>query len=74
MTTPVSPTPATTPHKAALPPEQAVADLDWLHRQGIEHAFRFASEVLGEVVAQPTALGDALTALAAAALAVRYGT
>jgi hypothetical protein len=43
----------------------------WLYRQGVEHASRFAPEVLGEVVAQPTELGDALTALAAAVLAFR---
>jgi hypothetical protein len=41
----------------------------WLYRQGVAHAVRFAPEVLGEVAAQPTELGDALTALAAAALA-----
>jgi hypothetical protein len=43
----------------------------WLYRQGVEHTFRFAPEVLGEMVAHPTELGDALAALAAAALAFR---
>jgi hypothetical protein len=43
----------------------------WLYRHGVEHASRFAPEVLGEVVAQPSELGDALTALAAAVLAFR---
>ena len=47
----------------------------WLYRQGVEHAFLFAPEVLGEVAAQPTELGDALTALATAAIAFcrRFG-
>jgi transposase-like protein len=43
----------------------------WLYRQGVEHTFRLAPEVLGEMVAHPTELGDALAALAAAALAFR---
>ncbi|MFE3785916.1 helix-turn-helix domain-containing protein [Amycolatopsis sp. NPDC059090] len=42
----------------------------WLYRQGVEHAARLTPEVLGEIAAQPTELGDVLTALAAAALAV----
>jgi len=41
----------------------------WLYRQGVEHAFLHAPEVLDEVTAQPTELGDTLTALAAAAIA-----
>lgn len=42
----------------------------WLYRQGVEHTARLAPELLAEVVVQPTELGDALTALAAAVLAV----
>jgi transposase-like protein len=47
----------------------------WLYRQGVEHAARLAPEVLDEIATQPTELGDALTALAAAVLAVhrRFG-
>jgi hypothetical protein len=47
----------------------------WLYHQGVEHAFLFAPEVLGEVTAQPTELGDTLTALAAVAIAAcrRFG-
>ncbi len=43
----------------------------WLYRQGVEHTARLAPEVLAEIAAQPTELGDALTALAAAVLAFR---
>jgi hypothetical protein len=42
----------------------------WLYRQGIEHTARLAPELLADLVAAPTELGDALTALAAAVLAV----
>ena len=42
----------------------------WLYRQGVEHTARLAPELLAEVVAAPTELGDALAALAAAVLAV----
>jgi hypothetical protein len=42
----------------------------WLYRQGVEHTARLAPELLAEIGAQPTELGDALTALAAAVLAV----
>jgi hypothetical protein len=42
----------------------------WLYRQGVEHTARLAPELLADVAAQPTELGDALTALAAAVLAV----
>lgn len=42
----------------------------WLYRQGVEHAARLAPEVLAGIAAQPTELGDALTALTAAVLAV----
>ena len=43
----------------------------WLYRQGVEHTARLATEVLAEIAAQPTELGDMLTALAAAVLAYR---
>jgi hypothetical protein len=42
----------------------------WLYRQGVEHTARLAPELLAEVVVARTELGDALTALAAAVLAV----
>lgn len=42
----------------------------WLYRQGVEHTARLAPELLADVVVAPTELGDALTALAAAVLAV----
>jgi hypothetical protein len=42
----------------------------WLYRQGVEHTARLAPELLADVTAQPTELGNALTALAAAVLAV----
>lgn len=47
----------------------------WLYRQGVEHAFLFSPEVLGEVTAQSTELGDTLTALTTAAIAFcrRFG-
>ena len=40
-----------------------------LYGQGVEHAVGLAPEVLAEIAAQLTELGDALTALAAAVLA-----
>jgi hypothetical protein len=42
----------------------------WLYRQGVEHTAQLAPELLAEIAAQPTELGDTLTALAAAVLAV----
>lgn len=42
----------------------------WLYRQGVEHTARLAPDLLAEVDVASTELGDALTALAAAALAV----
>jgi transposase-like protein len=44
---------------------------EWLRRQGVAHAGRLAPEVLADLVAQPTVLGDALQALAAAVVAYR---
>lgn len=42
----------------------------WLHRQGVEHTARLAPHLLADLALAPTELGDALTALAAAVLAV----
>ena len=42
----------------------------WLYRQAVEHTARLAPELLAEIGAQPTELGDVLTALTAAVLAV----
>lgn len=42
----------------------------WLYRQGVEHTARLAPELLSDLAVAPTELGNALTALAAAALAV----
>jgi len=44
---------------------------EWLRRQGVEHAGWLAPAVLADLVAQPTPLGDALQALAAAVAAYR---
>lgn len=45
----------------------------WLYRQGISHAAQLHPEVLtGGLAPQPTALGDALVALAAAVAAWRH--
>jgi transposase-like protein len=43
----------------------------WLYRRGVEHAAALDPNVLAELTAQPSPLGDALAALAAAATAVR---
>jgi transposase-like protein len=40
--------------------------IEWLRRHGVERAFHLDQDVLAEVGAQATALGDALCALAAA--------
>jgi hypothetical protein len=45
--------------------------VQWLRRRGIDHAARLDPEVLNDVAVQPTELGDALTALAAAVGAYR---
>ena len=45
--------------------------LGWLRRRGIDHASRLDPAVLNDVVDQPTELGDALAALAAAVCAYR---
>ncbi|HEX9339517.1 MAG TPA: hypothetical protein VF892_26675 [Pseudonocardiaceae bacterium] len=44
---------------------------DWLRARGVEHASRLDPAVLADLPAQPTALGDALSALAAAVHACR---
>jgi hypothetical protein len=43
----------------------------WLRRRGIDHAARLDPAALDDVAAQPTGLGDALAALAAAVSAYR---
>lgn len=45
--------------------------LAWLRRRGVEHAALLDRDVLADVAAQPTELGDALAALAAAVAAWR---
>jgi hypothetical protein len=45
--------------------------VEWLRRRGIDHASRLEPEVLNDVATEPTKLGDALAALAAAVLAYR---
>jgi hypothetical protein len=45
--------------------------VEWLRRQGIEHTYRFDPDLIGDLPVQPTALGDALMALAGAVRAWR---
>ena len=45
--------------------------VEWLRRRGIDHASRLDPAVLTDVAVQPTELGDALAALAAAVCAYR---
>jgi hypothetical protein len=45
--------------------------LDWLREQGVEWIARVDREVLATLAAESTRLGEALTALAAAAVTVR---
>jgi len=45
--------------------------VQWLRRRGLDHASRLDPEALNDVAAQPTGLGDALAALAAAVSAYR---
>lgn len=42
---------------------------EWLHEQGVEHAFRADPDILNRTLVWPTPLGDALNLLAGAALA-----
>jgi hypothetical protein len=44
---------------------------DWLRRQGVDQAHRFGADIIGGLAPQPTRLGDALQALAAAVHAYR---
>lgn len=44
--------------------------VDWLRRRGLTAAHRFDPDVVGGSAAEPTALGDAVLALAGAVLAV----
>ena len=44
----------------------------WLRRRGVQHAYAFDPDVLTGLVAQPSALGDAVQALAAAVVAYRH--
>jgi hypothetical protein len=47
------------------------AHTDWLHAQGVTWIHRVDREVFATITPAPTGLGDALTALAAAALAIQ---
>jgi hypothetical protein len=47
------------------------AHTDWLHAQGVTWIHRIDREAFATIIPAPTALGDALTALAAAALALQ---
>ena len=47
------------------------AHTDWLHAQGVTWIHRVDREVFATLTPAPTGLGDALTALAAAALAIQ---
>jgi hypothetical protein len=47
------------------------AHTDWLHAQGVAWIHRVDREVFATITPAPTGLGDALTALAAAALAIQ---
>ncbi|WP_256041422.1 DUF6431 domain-containing protein [Cryobacterium sp. SO1] len=42
---------------------------DWLHEQGVQHAYRADPDILNRELVWPTTLGDALNLLAGAALA-----
>ena len=42
---------------------------DWLHEQGVQHAYRADPDILNRDLVWPTPLGDALNLLAGAALA-----
>ncbi len=42
---------------------------DWLHHQGVQHAYRTDPDILNRDLVWPTTLGDALNLLAGAALA-----